>query len=94
VAIDRITGGAAEGRLFEEEVVVSGRFDLVVDALDGGAHPAGRRLVLQVLADLHDGLCGIGSRSTRGLGTIELEDPTVLAETALPAKRGDVKGAG
>ncbi len=94
VAIDRITGGAAEGRLFEEEVVVAGRFDLVVNALDGGAHPAGRRLVLQVLADFHDGLCGIGGRSTRGLGTIQLEDPTVLAETALPAKRGDVEGAG
>jgi len=95
-AIDRITGGAANRRLFDEEVVVSGRFELVLDALDAEIPPAGRRLVLHVLADLHDGLVGIGSRGTRGLGTIELDDPTVLAELSDPSSdvgRPDADGA-
>jgi CRISPR/Cas system CSM-associated protein Csm3 (group 7 of RAMP superfamily) len=94
VAIDRITGGAAAGRLFEDEVVVAGRFTLTIDALDGKIPPAGRRLVLQVLADLHDGLFGIGSRSTRGLGTVELEDPAVLAELNRPNQPAGSGGAG
>lgn len=79
VAIDRVTGGSAESLLFEEEVVVAGYFDLVIEAVEGRELPLWTRgLLLHVLADLNDGMIGIGSRTTRGYGTVRLEDPTVL----------------
>ncbi|MGH8897662.1 MAG: RAMP superfamily CRISPR-associated protein [Egibacteraceae bacterium] len=80
VAIDRVTGGAASGLLFSEEILTQGRFTVAVDALDGEPPAWARALLLHVFADLHDGLVGIGSRTTRGLGTVALTDPTVLDE--------------
>lgn len=80
VAIDRVTGGAASGLLFSEEILTQGRFTVAVDALDGEPADWARALLLHVFADLHDGLVGIGSRTTRGLGTVALTDPTALDE--------------
>ena len=81
VAIDRVTGGARAHQLFDEEVVVDGSFELRIDALT--PVPAWvKGLLLWVLRDLHDGLAGLGSRTTRGYGTVELVDPSVVAGLA------------
>jgi CRISPR/Cas system CSM-associated protein Csm3 (group 7 of RAMP superfamily) len=78
VAIDRITGGARPHLLFTDEVVVTGRFRIRVDALD--ELPDWVEPVLRwVLRDLHEGYLGIGGRTTRGLGTVRLTDPDLVA---------------
>lgn len=81
VAIDRVTGGAAEevGLLFTERVVTSGTLTLCIEA----RRPVptwGRLLLLHVLRDIHDGLVGLGRGTTRGQGTLSLTDPSLLAE--------------
>jgi CRISPR/Cas system CSM-associated protein Csm3 (group 7 of RAMP superfamily) len=59
--------------LFSEEVVSRGRFQLQIDPLDERVLPAWLPAVLRhVLRDLDDGLFGIGSRTTRGLGTVSV----------------------
>ena len=91
VAIDRITGGASEHRLFSEEVIVAGWFELVVDALGGDVAEWERLLLLWVLRDIHDGYVGIGSRTTRGFGTVALADPSLVAD--LPPLTDAIEGA-
>ena len=75
VAIDRFTGGAAPGLLYTDEVVTAGLFTIRIDLLAETLHPSERRLLEAVIADLHDGLVGIGGRTTAGLGTVRLVDP-------------------
>lgn len=71
VALDRFTGGAAPGLLYTDEVIVSGRFTLSVELLDT-LNAADQALLDAVATDLHDGLVGIGARTTSGQGTIRL----------------------
>jgi CRISPR/Cas system CSM-associated protein Csm3 (group 7 of RAMP superfamily) len=74
VGIDRVTGGAADGLLFQSAPVTVGRLRLRIDALapvEDWVHTA----AWHVLHDLHDGLIGIGSRVTRGMGTLRLIQP-------------------
>lgn len=71
VAIDRFTGGASAGRLFEEEVLVAGSFDLEIELLDE-IEPWERCLIEAVLTDIHDGYVGFGARTARGYGTVRL----------------------
>lgn len=79
VAIDRVSGGARDHQLFNEELLAGGTFRLVVDAI--GDVPAWvRLLLLWVVRDLHDGLVGMAGRTTRGCGTVELLDPSVVAD--------------
>ncbi|MGW9307764.1 RAMP superfamily CRISPR-associated protein [Saccharomonospora azurea] len=85
VAIDRFTGGARDQLLYTDEVVTAGHFRLRVYALEP-LDDIDRLLIDAVLTDLHDGLIGIGGRSTSGLGTVRIKsdwprpDPTALAD--------------
>ncbi|GLI00903.1 hypothetical protein Pa4123_61790 [Phytohabitans aurantiacus] len=74
VGIDRVTGGSRDGLLFETDPVTSGRLWLRIDAL-GSVDDWVQVAVWHVLRDLHDGLIGIGSRVTRGMGTLRLARP-------------------
>jgi CRISPR/Cas system CSM-associated protein Csm3 (group 7 of RAMP superfamily) len=87
VALDRVTGGQRSGLLYTDEVVVAGRFRLRVEPLRTPT-PAESALLNAVIADLHEGLVGIGSATTRGLGTVrvtsgnwQLPELSTLAET-------------
>ncbi|WP_433678310.1 RAMP superfamily CRISPR-associated protein [Nocardia sp. CA-119907] len=77
VTIDRFTGGAHDRLLFTHDVLVAGEFDLVIEHLtDTDLDPVDDTLLNAVLADLHDGLIGIGARTTAGYGTVEIIDST------------------
>lgn len=73
-AIDRFTGGAPDKLLFTDQVVVAGTFPLRVERL-APLDPADLALLCAVVADLDDGLVGIGGRTTRGYGTVRVADP-------------------
>jgi CRISPR/Cas system CSM-associated protein Csm3 (group 7 of RAMP superfamily) len=71
VGIDRVTGGARDGALFQTAPVTTGQLTLRIDQIkpvDPWVHTA----ILHVLHDLDDGLIGIGSRVTRGMGSLRL----------------------
>lgn len=75
VAIDRITGGAAAGRLWKDEVVVSGNLKIVVEPLGAEAtEPWMVALIEWVFRDLSDGVLRIGAKTTRGYGAVEALD--------------------
>ncbi|MDQ3274279.1 MAG: RAMP superfamily CRISPR-associated protein [Actinomycetota bacterium] len=69
VALDRVTGGARPALLYAQQVVVTGRFRLRVEPLRTITE-AERALLRVCVADLDDGLVGIGAATTRGLGTV------------------------
>lgn len=71
VAIDRFTGGAAQHLLYTDELVTAGRFTIPVEVLRP-IDSTDRNLLRAVIADLHDGLIGIGARTTSGQGTVRL----------------------
>ncbi|MDG4770570.1 RAMP superfamily CRISPR-associated protein [Solwaraspora sp. WMMD792] len=93
VGIDRVTGGARDQLLFSSRPVVDGTLTLRIDSLDpDGRHepvdavgptPGWARTALShVLRDLDDGLIGVGSRVSRGLGGVRVVDPPI--PTPLP----------
>ncbi|ACV77633.1 RAMP superfamily CRISPR-associated protein [Nakamurella multipartita] len=69
VAIDRISGGAADGLLYRIESVDRGELTLTVRSFAQLPAPVGN-LLDHVVRDLHDGVVGIGGSTTRGYGTI------------------------
>jgi CRISPR/Cas system CSM-associated protein Csm3 (group 7 of RAMP superfamily) len=71
VGIDRVTGGARDSLLFQTQPLTAGQLRLRIDAL-GDVAPWVRNLIWHVLHDIDDGLIGVGSRTTRGLGTLRL----------------------
>ncbi|MEV6229057.1 RAMP superfamily CRISPR-associated protein [Saccharopolyspora shandongensis] len=71
VSIDRFTGGARDTALYFEDVLERGQFRLRVQAI--GSTDADDKLLLEaVIADLHEGLVGIGARTTAGYGTVRV----------------------
>lgn len=95
VAIDRFTGGARDEALYRDEVLVTGQFPLVIrrrpDLADEDVGITGKLLLKAVIADLDEGLVGIGSSTTAGYGTVRVTsrwnpDLTKLA----PLLRGEV----
>ncbi len=88
VGIDRVTGGARDALLFQTAPLAAGQLRLRVDALDD-VPPWVHNLIRHVLRDIHDGLIGVGSRTTRGLGTLrltsQLDDPGPVHVPALEA---------
>ncbi len=84
VALDRVTGGARSGLLYAQQVVVTGHFRLRVEPLRC-LTDVELALLRACVADLHDGLVGIGTATTRGLGTVRVCDDawTVPDLTAL-----------
>ncbi len=92
VAIDRVTGGARDGQLFTDTPQTGGRVTLRIDVMDdrNDALPSWvRKALLHVVQDLHDGLIGVGARSTRGFGTLRLAEPVELPG---PIMLSDVMG--
>jgi CRISPR/Cas system CSM-associated protein Csm3 (group 7 of RAMP superfamily) len=91
VGIDRVTGGAHDRLLFPTRPVTQGRLRLRVDTLapvDGWVRPA----LLHVLRDLHDRLIGLGSRVTRGMGTVRLTDPDTDLAGLQPVRVPSLEG--
>lgn len=75
VAIDRFSGGYKDGALYHDELVVTGHFRLRVEALVEKFDEPAVSLLKAVVCDLHDGLIGIGESTTRGYGTVRVDDP-------------------
>lgn len=69
VGIDRVTGGSRDALLFQTAPLPAGHLRLRIDSL-GPVEPWVRNTIAHVLRDVSDGLIGVGSRSTRGLGTL------------------------
>jgi CRISPR/Cas system CSM-associated protein Csm3 (group 7 of RAMP superfamily) len=92
VGIDRVTGGSRNALLFQTAPLTSGQLQLRIDAL-GPVEPWVRNIIWHVLRDISDGLIGVGSRSTRGLGTLRLTgplpdlEPVVIPRLEEPAAR-------
>jgi|CXWL01.1.fsa_nt_gi CRISPR-associated RAMP protein (TIGR02581 family) len=68
VAIDRLLGSASGGALFDQEVVVAGRFDGRIVLHNFQLYQLA--LLLFLLRDLDDGFVQIGSSTTRGFGWV------------------------
>jgi CRISPR/Cas system CSM-associated protein Csm3 (group 7 of RAMP superfamily) len=93
VALDRVTGGAREKLLYAQQVVVAGHFRLRIEPLRPLTEVE-LALLRTCVADLHDGLIGIGAATTRGLGTVRVRDdawapPDLSALAALVTGRSD-----
>lgn len=77
VAIDRFSGGGQDALLYRVEALEEGHFRIRISSL--GLPEADvtrlRALTRLVLADLTDGLIGVGGGTTRGYGSVELEQP-------------------
>lgn len=73
VALDRVTGGARDQLLYAQQVVVAGHFRLRVEPLRP-LTDVELALLRACVADLHDGLVGLGAATTRGLGTVRIRD--------------------
>ena len=89
-SIDRFTGGAADQRLWSEEVVEHGRFEITIDALplakDTAAETAERweefrALLTLVWLDVHDGYHRLGGGVTTGHGRLALAGVDLEEET-------------
>jgi CRISPR/Cas system CSM-associated protein Csm3 (group 7 of RAMP superfamily) len=79
VAIDRLLGSAAGKALFDQEVVVQGRFDGRV--LLRNAQLYQLALLLLVLRDLDEGYVQLGSSTTRGNGWVAAQVRKIVIET-------------
>lgn len=73
VALDRVTGGARDKLLYRQQVVVAGSFRLRVEPLRP-LTDLELTLLRACIADLDEGLVGIGGATTRGLGTVRVND--------------------
>lgn len=88
-ALDRVTGGTHDRKLYAHHVVESGTLTLRIDHI-ATMHPAEVVHALITLAchDIHHGLVGIGGSTTRGFGTLQLEgDEAALVEERRSAVR-------
>jgi CRISPR/Cas system CSM-associated protein Csm3 (group 7 of RAMP superfamily) len=83
VAIDRVTGGARKGLLYQTAPVTAGRLRLRIDTL-ADVPPWLPNVIQHVLRDLHDGLIGVGSRTTRGMGTLRLDTRPTPGPVTIP----------
>ena len=77
VAIDRVTGGARDALLFQTTPIPAGGVHLRIDQL-APASPWVSNAILHVLRDIDDGLIGVGSKTTTGLGALRLTSPPDL----------------
>lgn len=88
VAIDRFTGGALPGALWQEQVLVDGTFNLSIFEWDTGSLDwAQHALLIAALKDLDDGVIGLGRGTTRGIGTVTMTNQSPWREqiqSALP----------
>ncbi len=79
VAIDRLLGSAHGGALYDQEVVVQGRFDGRIVLRNFQLYQLA--LVLLVIRDLDDGYIQLGSGTTRGNGWVAAGIRRIVIET-------------
>jgi CRISPR-associated RAMP protein (TIGR02581 family) len=89
VGIDRKTGGAARGVLYDLEVVTGGRFHLRASLENFQLWQLG--LVLQVFRDLEEALVQVGGCKSRGMGTMHVVEPALRLFAFRPI-RGQLGG--
>lgn len=93
VGIDRLMGSAKRGALFDQEVVVRGRFDGRVLLRNVQLYQL--TLVLLVLRDLDEGYVQIGSGTSRGNGWVRAEIRELVIETRRgKTSAGELAGLG
>jgi CRISPR/Cas system CSM-associated protein Csm3 (group 7 of RAMP superfamily) len=93
VAIDRLLGSAATKALFDQELVVQGRFDGQIVMRNVQLYQLA--LVLLVLRDLDEGYVQLGSGTTRGNGWVEARVQRLVIESRRGGgKAGVLRGAG
>lgn len=93
VGIDRLLGAASRGSLFDEEVVVQGRFDGRILLRNVQLYQLA--MVLLVLRDLDEGFLQLGSSTTRGHGFVKAEIRALVIESRRgKAPGGQLLGAG
>lgn len=72
VAIDRVSGGARDSALFEDEVFDDGLLTVSIGWLPLTPAPSwAKELIECALADFDDGLVGVGSATNRGHGSVK-----------------------
>ena len=86
VGIDRLTGSASTGALFDIEAVVQGRFDGQITLRNAQLYQLA--LALFVLRDLDEGWVRLGSSSSRGFGEVKVE----IRELVIESRRGKTPG--
>lgn len=89
VGIDRKTGGAARGVLYDLEVVTGGAFVVRASLENFQLWQLG--LALQVFWDLDNALVQVGGCKSRGMGSLRVVDP-VLHILAMQAINGEIRG--
>jgi CRISPR/Cas system CSM-associated protein Csm3 (group 7 of RAMP superfamily) len=93
VAIDRLLGSAKGGALYDQEVVVQGRFDGRIVLRNFQLYQLA--LVLLVLRDLDAGYVQIGSGTSRGNGWVAAEVRRIVIESRRgKSGAGKLAGAG
>lgn len=93
VAIDRLLGSAKHGALFNQEVVVGGRFDGWIVLRNVQLYQLA--LLLFAIDDLNAGFLQLGSSTTRGNGWVSAEVRTLTLETrAAPGEARRLRGVG
>jgi CRISPR-associated RAMP protein (TIGR02581 family) len=75
VGINRITGAAQRGALYDFEVVEEGSFKAEIFLKNYELYQL--QLILYVLKDLHEGYVSLGAASTRGNGRVEIRDVAI-----------------
>jgi len=93
VAIDRLLGSAATKALFDQELVVQGRFDGQIVMRNVQLYQLA--LVLLVLRDLDEGYLQLGSGTTRGNGWMAAKVHRLVIESRRGSgKAGVLRGVG
>lgn len=93
VAIDRLLGSAAGKALFDQELVVGGRFDGQIVLRNVQLYQLA--LVLLVVRDLEEGYVQLGSGTTRGNGWVRAEVRQIVIETRQgKSAPGTLRGVG
>jgi CRISPR-associated protein Csm3 len=93
VAIDRLLGSAAGKALFDQELVVQGRFDGRIVLRNVQLYQLA--LLLLVVRDLDEGYVQLGSGTTRGNGWVEAKVREIVIETRLgKGREGALRGVG
>ena len=76
VAIDRFTGGALAGALYQMEVLEAGNLTVeaeAISAIDAALLGQMRAVFRLVLEDLNDGIIGMGGGTARGYGSVTVD---------------------
>lgn len=93
VAIDRVTGGArqfsenldddtGQGALFKIQAIPPGSSTQLRIRWTGHLDDHDRSLLAAVIADLDDGILGVGGLTSRGYGTVRLSDTSTTTGTS------------